>query len=198
MPAGLERIDISLLLWIHRTWRCPPADAFFLWISDVRHFLLPLGLAWVLLLVFGRAPGRWLAVMLAVCLVATDQLASHVIKPWVGRTRPCFVVAGVEALLPQANSFSFPSSHAANIFGAAWTMILARGSRWSWTLLVALAVGLSRVYLGVHYPSDVVGGAVLGLACALAVRAGATSLQAVRSRSGAVTPRQAPVRRWRR
>ncbi|MBD3235636.1 MAG: phosphatase PAP2 family protein [Candidatus Eisenbacteria bacterium] len=157
------RIDTQLFLWIHETWRSPESDAFFLWLTQLRHFLWPLALAWVLLLIFGGRSGRWIAIGLVFCLLATDQVSSQLIKPWVDRVRPCFAIEGVTALLPQAHSPSFPSAHATNAFGVAGLVLRARGGRWWWLLIVAMLIGLSRVIVGVHYPGDVAGGALLGL-----------------------------------
>lgn len=170
MLPFLEGIDVAVLTWIYRAWSWAPADLFFKWITDSSHFLIPLALAWLLLLIFGRGPGRWLALMLAFCLLLTDQVSSQMIKPWVDRTRPCFALEVISARISQVDSPSFPSSHAANLFGAIWLLVLVRGKRWLWGLLVATAVGLSRIYLGVHYPSDVIAGALLGLACAWLIR----------------------------
>ncbi len=161
----LRSIDQTLLLWIHQGWRCGFGDVVFVWITNSRNFLVPLGVAYVALLIWGGRRGRAVALALAVALLLTDQLSSQVLKPWIGRVRPCFAVEGVQALLPQSRSSSFPSGHAANTFGAATVLFLAQRRLWSLGFVVALLVGLSRVYVGVHYPSDVLGGAVLGVLC---------------------------------
>lgn len=158
----LQNLDRTLLLWVHRGWRSGAGDAFFAWITDFDHFLIPLVLVWLLLIWRGGREGRILALLLAIGLLVTDQISSHLIKPLVGRERPCFVVPGVEAILPQVRSRSFPSSHAANVFGAATLLWLGRGKRWALAFVPAALVALSRVYLGVHYPSDILAGALIG------------------------------------
>lgn len=164
MLEFLQKLDETVLRGIHQGWRCSAADSVLCWITESSHFILPLALAWILLLVLGGRTGRVLALLLAVCLLVTDQVSSHLIKPWVGRDRPCFgVVEGVTALVDQVRSRSFPSSHASNVFGAATLLSLARGRWWLWSFLLAALVGVSRIYVGVHYPSDVLAGAVLGI-----------------------------------
>ena len=109
----LSRWDEALLLWIHHGWRCRLGDQFFPWITSADQFVLPLALLWAGLLLFGGRGGRRLALLLVLCLVVTDQISSQLIKPWVDRTRPCFALGGVSALIPQPHSPSFPSGHAA-------------------------------------------------------------------------------------
>ena len=128
---------------------------------------------WLLL---HRAPAR--ALMLAL-IVLTERLLVDGLKEWIGRARPDF---GVNWL---PHSMAFPSGHSANSMTAflATALILAppekRGPWATGAVVLAVVVGLSRIYLGVHWPSDVVGGWTLGL---LAV----SSALAVGQRSGAL------------
>jgi undecaprenyl-diphosphatase len=99
--------------------------------------------------------------MLAGVIGATDALGTQ-LKGLVQRPRPCVTLADVHQLLGCGGAFSFPSNHAANTAAAAaFFQVLYPRSGWiGWPLV--LAIGVSRVFIGAHYLTDVIGGWVLG------------------------------------
>ncbi len=101
-----------------------------------------------------------LLIILAVGLA--DIIAYRFIKPWVGRIRPCNVVDGVYMLVSKRNTWSFPSNHAANFFALA-TMLTYLFRQYKFVFYtIAILVAYSRIAVGVHYPFDVIAGALLG------------------------------------
>lgn len=101
--------------------------------------------------------------LLCAALVAGFLVSSCVVKPLVGRIRPCTLHPEVPLLIPREEGFSFPSSHTVTGFASAAAIWLAE-RRWGIAAFAAAAmIGLSRVYLYVHYPTDVLAGAVLGI-----------------------------------
>jgi undecaprenyl-diphosphatase len=126
-------------------------------------------LAIIYLLWKGGRKGR-LAVLLVIPLILlTDQISGSVLKPLVARIRPCIALQDIHLLVNKTSSFSFPSSHAANFFGlATYFSYLYRKYKW-WFFTAAFMVALSRISVGVHYPLDAVGGAVLGVLCGLVI-----------------------------
>ena len=127
----------------------------------------------LLYLVFKQYGKRGWWILLGVCVVilCSDQLSAHVCKPLFQRLRPCFNPE-LEGLVHLPNGlpggrFGFVSSHAANTFAVAsyLTGVLWRRYRWiGWVLYGwAFLSSYSRIYVGVHYPGDIVAGAALGI-----------------------------------
>lgn len=138
-------------------------------LSDAKLWRIPLILAALAAIILGNGKARVTVLLAVVVLVLSDQISSHLLKPLISRQRPSHVLEGVRLLMGRGGRYSFPSSHAANVF-AVWTLLTARYKRMGlYLLLIPLGVAYSRVYVGVHYPLDVVGGAILGVLCALGV-----------------------------
>ncbi len=107
--------------------------------------------------------GRFLIFALLLSVLIADQTAAHVLKPIFMRVRPCNVLTNVNLPYGGKVSYSFPSNHAANI-AAVMLLLSLSFRRWTGVFVVwALMVGFARIYLGHHYPSDVLGGFVIGL-----------------------------------
>ena len=186
MIEFLYSIDTSIFYFINRTISNPVTDHLWPLITEYSNFMIVrialLGV-WVLLIVKGGSRGRTAALLCIVILAASDQLSSSVIKALVARPRPCHdidgtpVLQGIHLLVNCGSGKSFPSSHAVNNFAMA-TLFAYYYRRWTWAFLAwAALVALSRVGVGVHYPSDIAGGAVIGTIVALAIIALWTAIQ---------------------
>ncbi len=168
--------DEETFLVINRDWVSPfldwllvPARNPLTWIP-VYAFLL-------LFLVINFKKQGWITIgMVVLCFIVTDQLSGHVIKPWLERVRPCndsYLAEYVRQLVPCGSGYSFTSNHASNHFGISVMLMLLIGRLAWWVkpllLLWAIVVAYAQVYVGLHYPIDVIGGALLGTLTALAL-----------------------------
>jgi undecaprenyl-diphosphatase len=130
-----------------------------------------LGLIWVAIaLVLALLYRRWGVLGLTIIAVALADWAATGLKALIDRPRPPLRYAEPEPLVRTPDSGSLPSGHAATSFAAATILSFAYPRLAPFLFVLAALVSWSRVYVGVHYPLDIVGGAVLGVLVALAVR----------------------------
>ncbi len=125
------------------------------------------GLIWFVLGFLMTCSPRWrrCGASVIVSVVVAYILADIMIKPLVCRDRP-FAVEDFDLLISAPDTWSFPSGHTASAFAGA-TAILIHSRRWGCVaMLYATLVGISRMYLCVHWPTDVIAGAALGIAAA--------------------------------
>jgi undecaprenyl-diphosphatase len=130
-----------------------------------------LGLVWIVIAcILALVWKRYAVVVFTVVGVAVADWASYGLKAVFDVERPSMRYAEPKALVSPPQDASFPSGHASTSFAAATVLSIAV-PRWApGFYLLALAIGFSRVYVGVHYPLDIVGGAVLGISVAIALR----------------------------
>ena len=165
MLQGLLNLDGGILIWLQETVRgslLTPLLVFYTHLGDS-------GMLWiamsVLLLCFKktRKAGAVSLLALLLSLILTNGILKHL----VARTRPWLTVEGLVPLIAEHDPNSFPSGHTSASFAAAsaWCRTLPR--RWMKVAAVVLAAVMasSRLYVGVHFPSDVLAGVLVGLLC---------------------------------
>jgi undecaprenyl-diphosphatase len=135
----------------------------------------------LVLAVFWR---RWGVLFMTVLAVAVADWSATGLKALIDRPRPPLRYPEPKTLVPLPNDGSFPSGHAATSFAAATMLSFAAPRLAPFLLLLAAAIAYSRLYVGVHYPLDVIGGALLGLVIATSLRL----LVRARRRSRSVRP----------
>ena len=172
MMEFLYSIYKAVFFFINHSLSNPVLDWLMPFLTDLNKqkiAIVIVALLWIWLMIRGGRTGRTVGILLIVTIIVSDQVSSSVLKNMVSRLRPCSVLQGVRVLVDCGSGYSFPSSHAVNNFAGA--TILARYYRkyaWGWFSFAAL-IALTRPYVGVHYPSDIAGGAIVGIACALGV-----------------------------
>ncbi|HTU03858.1 MAG TPA: phosphatase PAP2 family protein [Candidatus Sulfotelmatobacter sp.] len=160
--TGLQRADQTVFLLLNGLTN-PLFDAVMPVLSR-KGWAIALATALLVGVMMKGSRRAWLLVAIAVAALVLADQGANLLKAVVHRARPCHLLLNVHLLAGCTGSFAFPSNHATNMFamaGVGWF-----GPRWlRWSLIpLAAAVAYSRVYLGVHYPGDVLGGAVLGAA----------------------------------
>lgn len=160
-------IDQHFFFLINRGMANPLFDVLMPIITNLNNWKIPIAVAWMLLILKGGSKGRVAAFLLIPVLITGDQLSASVLKPWIARIRPCHTLEQVRLLVNCGGEYAFPSSHATNISGMALLFGFIFRSHWRWFWLVALTVGFSRIYVGVHYPLDVLGGFITGSVVAM-------------------------------
>lgn len=160
--------DKELFLWLN-SLNHPVIDPFMLFISN-KYTWVPLYI--LLIICFFKAYGKkawWIVSSLLLVVLLADQTASVLFKPLFERLRPCHE----EDLFPLihlpgicGSLYGFASSHAANHFGMGFFLytFFKSKSRYAFLFIIwALLISYSRIYLGVHYPGDVIAGGLIGL-----------------------------------
>lgn len=107
---------------------------------------------------------RQVGLLLLTCLAVTWVLNDGIVKNLIQRPRPYITLTDLNVLVPLRTDFSFPSGHTSTSFAAAYAITRANGKRWAWVYAMATLIAVSRIYIGMHYPSDVLGGIVFGTA----------------------------------
>ncbi len=165
----LLQFDDTLFRLINGSWHHPFFDTILpYWRS--KYFWFPLYLFLISFLVLNfKKKGVLILLGLALTLGFTDTLSSQIIKKSVRRLRPCraeTLQTDVHLLVRCGSGYSFPSSHAANHFALATFLALTLGRTFrrikAPLFLWAASIAYAQVYVGLHYPFDVIAGAVLG------------------------------------
>lgn len=169
MLESLASLDQALFIFFNVTLANPVTDLVMPIATSDLYLRILYGAAMILLLVKGSPRLRWLVLFSVVVLVFTDQLASSFLKPLIARPRPCHVLGDIHLLVGCGGGKSMPSSHAANAFGqAALFSLCVRRIKW-YLWAFAAVVAMSRVFVGVHYPGDILAGALLGVGVGVGV-----------------------------
>lgn len=159
---ALNLFEANIILWIQENLRVGFLNPI---MQGITH-LGDGGIFWiilsVLLLLFKKT--RKVGLCCALALIFDLLVVNIAIKPLVARIRPYVVLNEINILTHQPGDHSFPSGHSAGSFACAWAFFRAYKKKWRIPVLVlASLVSLSRLYVGVHYPTDVLGGVVIGI-----------------------------------
>jgi undecaprenyl-diphosphatase len=165
----LRQADLALFHWINSGWSCGLLDAVMPLLRE-RLMWAPFYLFVLVFSVLNYGRKGWMLLgLLLLCFAITDFSSSSILKKQVKRLRPCndpVLVESMQVRVPCGSGYSFTSSHAANHFAVALFLIGVFGhfNRWIRPALLvwAASIALAQVYVGVHFPGDVLAGGLLG------------------------------------
>ena len=158
----LLNIDGGLLLLIQEYVRTPLLDKIMIFITSLGNG----GMIWIAATILLLIPKktRKVGIMSGVALLGSLIINNHIIKNIVQRPRPFVTFTDLQILIPTPSEFSFPSGHTASSFAAAGVFYSNLPKKFGVpAVILAGLIGLSRLYVGVHYPTDVIAGIVMGI-----------------------------------
>ena len=159
--GALSAADLWGFLAINRAGQNALFDVLMPALSDKRYALLPGAVAALVFLLWGGRRAAAILIAIAVAIGLSDGGAT-LLKEVFQRVRPCHVVPDVHLLVGCGRSLSLPSNHAVNMFALAVVAWVTRIPGRAFLIALAMGVAYSRVYVGVHYPGDVILGGLWG------------------------------------
>ena len=172
----LDHMDKLAFTFIHRDMSNSRLDAIMLFLRNAYTWipLYAFMLYWAMRL--ERATSIKFICLTILCFAITDYTSSGILKVHFERLRPCYdddMTTVIRGIIGCGGKYSFPSSHAANHFGLAtfwfFTILYVTKQKWYWLWLWAFMICLAQVYVGKHFPLDIVGGATLGIITGLSL-----------------------------
>ena len=161
MSEAIFALDRAVLLFVQENLRCPALDVFFRFFS----LICNAGICWLLLgaalAAFSETRRGGLAMLIGAG--AETALCEGIIKHLVRRARPYTLIEELELLIAEQGTWSFPSGHTAASFTCAFILAGFFPKYGRLAYIPAAIIAVSRVYVGVHYPSDVIAGAAFGV-----------------------------------
>ncbi len=163
---AIQNFDFSVLNGIQNIFRCGFLDIVIPWLTHLGH-----GIVWA---IFGLAflitkKYRFNGICIISALVATVIISEFIIKPLFLRERPYMLNPEFALLIPEPSGTSFPSSHTSTSFASALQFFGINRKAGFGAIAFAVVVAFTRLYLYVHFPTDILGGIVLGILMGLTV-----------------------------
>lgn len=159
----MMNIELMILNGI-QSLRNPLLDAIMLFLTR----LGDAGFIWIILslLLLIKGKTRQIGIMMLIALCLNVLLCNSILKHLFARVRPCDMNTSIHLLVSRPTDYSFPSGHTAASFTAVSVLYLMKSKKLlKISLILAFLIAFSRMYLYVHYPSDILGGVVVGIVC---------------------------------
>ena len=157
------KIDKKIFTFFNSSIANPIFDIFFPIITNQDIWIIPILLGIIILSIKGGTKGRIASIVLIIGVILADYSSAQIIKPYFQRLRPSHdILDQIRLLVPKGGRYGFVSSHAANMYVSATILGYFYSKQKRLFFTIASLVAFSRVYVGVHYPADIVFGGLLG------------------------------------
>jgi len=157
------KIDKKIFTFFNSSIANPIFDIFFPIITNQDIWIIPILLGIIILSIRGGTKGRIASIVLIIGVILADYSSAQIIKPYFQRLRPSHdILDQIRLLVPKGGRYGFVSSHAANMYVSATILGYFYSKQKRLFFTIAFLVAFSRVYVGVHYPADIVFGGFLG------------------------------------
>lgn len=158
----IQNFDSNILLYVQENIRTDTMTSFFKFFTKLGNG----GILWIILTVmlicFKRT--RKIGLILSISLLLSTLITNVMLKNLIARTRPFYTIPDLQALIPYPKDYSFPSGHTTSSFASCTTLFIMLKKKYSFLFLIfATLMGFSRIYVGVHYPTDVFVGVIVGV-----------------------------------
>ena len=154
-------MELAILDFIQNIFRSPLMDRIMVLFTTLGNEGIIYYILLVLLLINKKT--RKLGVVLGISMLLNHILSNMTLKPLFARVRPFDVNTAVEIIIHKPSSFSFPSGHTAQAFTTAFAFYFSKSKYTKVMFIFACIMAFTRLYLYVHYPTDILGGIVCGL-----------------------------------
>ena len=161
MINSLMNFESSILLFLQDNVRNPVLSAFLIPFTVSNNIGIPCFVIIAIFLYFKKL--RKVGILMGISLVLEFVFANLIIKNLTARIRPYDVIDGLTVLVDKAHDYSFPSAHTGSAFALAVVIFMVMERKYGIiAIVIASLMGFSRMYVGMHYPSDVLGGILIG------------------------------------
>ena len=163
MIDRIINVDKKIFTFFNSSIANPVFDIFFPIITNQDIWIIPILLGIIILSIKGGTKGRIASIVLIIGVILADYSSAQIIKPYFQRLRPSHdILDQIRLLVPKGGRYGFVSSHAANMYVSATILGYFYSKQKRLFFTIASLVAFSRVYVGVHYPADIVFGGFLG------------------------------------
>ena len=159
----IHAVDYNFLYFFNSIISNSFFDLIFPVITNSKNWIFPTLFFYTFLIIKFKKRGLIAFLLTLLCVIITDAISAQLLKPYFMRIRPSHeVYENINLLIGKGGKYSFPSNHAANSMALAFTTSFFFKNSFKYLFILSIIIGFSRIYVGVHYPFDIIFGFIFG------------------------------------